>query len=140
MVELKPQPQQHGIQAMSAHYTTAHGNARSPAHLVKPGVKPASSWILVRLISTVPHFQCAARIVKMTSMSKLISLPSRYWCSKWENLLVAEFYPKSFIYFWLCYGKNLKKLHLSCTFVSLHIVKALWEIIKKLRNTLNVYQ
>ena len=26
---LKPQPKQHGIQAMSATYTTAHGNARS---------------------------------------------------------------------------------------------------------------
>ena len=32
------------IQAASATYTTAHGNARSPTHWSRPGIKPASSW------------------------------------------------------------------------------------------------
>ena len=47
-----PQPQQCQIQAISVTYTTAHGNTRSLTHLAKPGVKPASSWILVRFITT----------------------------------------------------------------------------------------
>ena len=34
-----PQPQQRGI------YTTAHGNAGSPTHWVRPGMVPVSSWI-----------------------------------------------------------------------------------------------
>ena len=37
------------IQATSATYTTAHGNAGSPTHWVRSGIKPASSWILVGL-------------------------------------------------------------------------------------------
>ena len=39
-----PQPQQHGIWAMSVSmtYTTAHGNAGSPTHLKRLGIEPAS--------------------------------------------------------------------------------------------------
>ena len=40
------------IQATSATYTTAHGNARSLTHWVGPGIKLASSWILVRFVTT----------------------------------------------------------------------------------------
>ena len=36
-------------------YTTAHSNARSTTHWTSPGIKPASSWILVRFISTAPQ-------------------------------------------------------------------------------------
>ena len=36
-------------------YTTAHDNARSPPHGARPGIEPASSWILVGYISTVPQ-------------------------------------------------------------------------------------
>ena len=32
--------------------TTAHGNAGSLTHWSRPGIKPTSSWILVRFIST----------------------------------------------------------------------------------------
>ena len=46
-----PQPQL-GIWAPSATYTTAHGNARSLTHWVRPGIEPASSWILVGFVST----------------------------------------------------------------------------------------
>ena len=31
-------------------YTTAHGNARSLTHWLRPGIEPASSWILVEFI------------------------------------------------------------------------------------------
>ena len=45
-----PQPQQHGIQATSATYATAHGDAGSLTHWARPGIKPASSWTLVRFV------------------------------------------------------------------------------------------
>ena len=44
-----PQPQQCQIWAKSVAYTTAHGNARSLVHWARPGIKPATSWFLVRL-------------------------------------------------------------------------------------------
>ena len=47
-----PQPQQCGIQAAPVTYTTAHGNARSLTHGVRPGIKSASSGMLVRSIAT----------------------------------------------------------------------------------------
>ena len=47
-----PEPQQLGIQAASATYTTAHGNARSPTHWARPGTEPATSWFLVRFHCT----------------------------------------------------------------------------------------
>ena len=40
------QPQQFGIQAASAMYTTTHGNAGSLTHRTRPGIELASSWIL----------------------------------------------------------------------------------------------
>ena len=46
-----PQPQQHGIRAVSATYTTAHGNTRSLTHWVRPWVKPATSWFLVGFVN-----------------------------------------------------------------------------------------
>ena len=53
----QPQPQQRGIQAESATYTTAPGNTGSLTHWARPGIKPVSSWILVRFISTGPHWE-----------------------------------------------------------------------------------
>ena len=34
--------------------TTSHGNTGSLTHRVRPGIKPASSWILVELVTTEP--------------------------------------------------------------------------------------
>ena len=42
------------IWAMPATYTTGHGNTGSLAHGVRRGIKSASSWILVRFVSTEP--------------------------------------------------------------------------------------
>ena len=39
------------IQSMSATHTTAHNNAGSLTHQKGPGIKPASSWILVRFLT-----------------------------------------------------------------------------------------
>ena len=43
--------QQHQIRAESATYTTAHGNAGSLTHWLRPRIKPASSQILVGFIN-----------------------------------------------------------------------------------------
>ena len=45
----QPQPQPRQIRAASVTYTTAHGNAGSLTHWVRPGFEPESSWILVAL-------------------------------------------------------------------------------------------
>jgi len=52
-----PQPQQHQIRATSATYTTAHSNARSLTHGARPGIEPASSWILVGAQPTEPRWE-----------------------------------------------------------------------------------
>ena len=49
-----PEPQQRQIQAAPVTYTTAHCNAGSLTHWVKPGIKPATSWFLVGFVSTAP--------------------------------------------------------------------------------------
>ena len=41
------QPEQCGIRATSATYSTAHSNARSLTHWARPGLEPMSSWMLV---------------------------------------------------------------------------------------------
>ena len=45
------QPQQHRIRAMSAAYTTVPSNAGSLTCWARPGIKPTSSWILIRFVS-----------------------------------------------------------------------------------------
>ena len=44
-------PQQQWIWAVSSTYTTAHGNARFLTHWLRPGIEPASSWILARFVN-----------------------------------------------------------------------------------------
>ena len=51
------QPQQLSIRVKSATYTTAHGNTRSLTHWLRPGIESASSWLLLRFISTVPQWK-----------------------------------------------------------------------------------
>ena len=52
-----PQPQQPGIQAMSATCTTAHSNAASLTHWARPGIQPETSWLLVGFFSTVLQWE-----------------------------------------------------------------------------------
>ena len=40
---------------MSAIYTTAHGNVGSLTHCATPGIEPASSWVLVGLLTAEPQ-------------------------------------------------------------------------------------
>ena len=56
-----PEPQQRGIRAAFASYTTAQGNAGSLTHWARTGNKPVSSWMLVRLISAEPRWELPIR-------------------------------------------------------------------------------
>ena len=51
------QPTALRIQAASVTYTMAHGNTRPLTHQARPGIEPASSWILVRFVSTEPWLE-----------------------------------------------------------------------------------
>ena len=46
-----PQPQQQGTWAKPSTYTTLHSNTRSLTHWARPGIEPASSWILVGFLT-----------------------------------------------------------------------------------------
>ena len=41
--------------SVSATYTTAHGNAGSFTHGVRPAITPVSSWLLGRVLTTEPQ-------------------------------------------------------------------------------------
>ena len=45
------------IQAVSGTYTMAHSNARTLIHWERPGIQPASSWMLVGFISAEPWWE-----------------------------------------------------------------------------------
>ena len=49
------QPKQCQIQAMSETCTTADGNSGSLTHQVRPGMEPASSWIVVSFLNVKPQ-------------------------------------------------------------------------------------
>ena len=76
-----PQPQQHQIWAASATYTTAHGKARSLTHWARPGIEPASSWILVGFITTEPWWELLSGVsfvrALSSSMRALFSWPNQ---------------------------------------------------------------
>ena len=38
-------------------HTTAHGNARSLTHCVKPGIELVTSWFLVGFVSAAPQWE-----------------------------------------------------------------------------------
>ena len=50
-----PQAQQYQIPAVSSTYTAAHSNAGSLTHWARPGIEPASLWILVWFNSAEPQ-------------------------------------------------------------------------------------
>ena len=44
-----------GPNCITTYTTAARGNAGSLTHWARPGIEPASSWILVGFISTLPQ-------------------------------------------------------------------------------------
>jgi len=59
---------------MSAIYITAHSNARSLTHGARPGIEPASSWILVSSLTTKPWWELLdLKVVKSVRPSSNVS-------------------------------------------------------------------
>ena len=73
-----PQPQKQQFWATSSIYTTAHGNTRSLKHWARSGIKPSSSWLLVRFVITEPKWELLDVLIKLISL--------------WESLLNVYIY------------------------------------------------
>ena len=56
------------IWATSVTYTTAHGNARSLTHWVRPGIESETSCFLVGFISAVPRWELLSPYLKSLSL------------------------------------------------------------------------
>ena len=67
-----PQPQLHSIQAASVTYTIAQGNTGSLTHWARPGIQPASSWMLVRFVSTGPQWELLIIVFEYLLLSLLV--------------------------------------------------------------------
>ena len=53
-------------------YTTAHGNARSLTHWERPGIEPASSWMLLRFVSTDPQRELCHCVVSDKALEHVL--------------------------------------------------------------------
>ena len=92
------QPQQHRTQASSVTYTTAHGNATSLTYWVRPGIEPASSWILVGLITSEPQQELPLFKLRIKSMFPSWSTrPSIPWLQPSSLASVLSFFLHSFL-------------------------------------------
>ena len=67
-----PQPQQLWIWAASVTYTTAHDNAGSLTHWARPGIRPASLWILVGSINHWATMRTPRSPISESYMASLI--------------------------------------------------------------------
>jgi len=85
----RPMPQARPclIWADSAIYTTAHSNARSLTHWARPGIKPPSSWILVRLITAEPQ-----RELPNSILSKALKEGQTLWENQSKDILCFLFF------------------------------------------------
>ena len=86
-------PQQHQIWATSANSTTVHGNVGSLTQWVKPGIEPASSWMLVRFLTRwatkgTPWYSNSDEVVKRKAQGlgdRVLTSwgPYRHWSLSW---------------------------------------------------------
>ena len=84
-----PQPQQCGIRAISANYTTAQVNAGSLTNWVGPGVKPASLWILVEFVTTEPQWKLSPSFFRDSFHGHSVLGWQSFSFSTWICLLIA---------------------------------------------------
>ena len=70
-----PQLQQLEIWDMSVTYTTAHCNAGCFTHWERPGMEPASSWILVGFITTEPQQELHITLFNLKHFPQTLYIP-----------------------------------------------------------------
>ena len=85
-----PKLQQHGIQAVSVTYTTAHRNARFLTHWIRPGIELEPSGILVRFVNTKPRWELQGPTLKTALWHSglihcIVSAAVRVWPPAWWN-------------------------------------------------------
>ena len=51
------------IRVTAARLHHSHSNTGFPSHWARPGIKPVSSWILVRFVSTAPQVELLGEII-----------------------------------------------------------------------------
>ena len=76
-------------------YTTVHGNTGSPTHWARPGVKPASSWILVRFISAEPQQEIPPFIFYFIYFCFFMAAPIAYGARGPIRAAAASLHPSS---------------------------------------------
>ena len=86
--QLKPQPQQHGIQAVSTTYTTAHGKAGSPVHWGRPGIESTSSQTQCWVLNLLGYSGSSIK----SPLLNLLPRCSRATC-QWCNILCSSHWP-----------------------------------------------
>ena len=112
---LWPTPQQWGVWATSATYTTAHSNTRSLTHWVRLGIQPASSWILVRFVSAEPQWELPSDYSWQSlkaSLQRIRLLPRNLNCistTKLKNTFENTKVPKKRWNSHLVFNKRKKK-------------------------------
>ena len=90
----------------SATYTTAHSNNRSLTHWARPGIKPASSWILVRFISTEPQWELLFFKIGKNITYIFANIFHAYVVSSWHLICAFPFNLLSYIAFWSNWVKS----------------------------------
>ena len=78
------------IQATSETYTTAHGNAVSLTHQARAGIKPTTSWFLVRFVSTAPRWELGLLGFKDLQIPASSELGASYLTSISLSFLTCE--------------------------------------------------
>jgi len=69
---------------VSVTYTTTHGSAGSLTHWVRPGIEPATSWLLVRFVSAVPQGELLQPDSQPATPQQELSEPTSYLLS-WKD-------------------------------------------------------
>ena len=72
------------IRAVSATYTTTHGNSRSLTHWVRLGIEPSSSWILVRFVTTEPRWELIRHIIAVKVNGEVFLITT--WMNHLRNI------------------------------------------------------
>ena len=121
--------------AYGASYTTAHSNARSLIHWVRPEIEPTTSWFLVGFVSTVPRWE-----------DLLLFIQWPIGCLVACHLIPTFLWVSIFSHDWFLVSLSLWSEKMLNMISILHLLKLilwsnLWSILKNVSSALqqNVY-
>ena len=95
---------------MSVTYTKAHGNAGSLTQRARPGIRPASSWILVRFVSAEPQWELLNNFI-LHFFKKYFFNPLQLLVMIYKHMETLEFkFISNLFYFKLQYNYEVPKI------------------------------